>query len=54
MSEYALYLATVMLVVVSIVTSKLTFDSPDQRGIQHATIEHASTDNSFRNNFYSE
>ena len=54
MSEYALYLATVLLVVISIVTSKLAFDTPDQRAIQHATIERLSTDHSFRNNFYPE
>ena len=54
MSEYALYLATVLLVVISIVTSKLTFDTRDQRAIQHANIEHASTNQSFRNDFYPE
>ncbi len=54
MSEYALYLATVLLVVVSIVTSKLTFESPDNRAIQHASFEPASTDQSFRNNIYPE
>ncbi len=54
MSEYALYLATVLLVVVSIVTSKLAFDTPDHRAIQHATIERLSTDQSFRRNFYPE
>ncbi len=41
MSEYAFYLATVLLVVISIVTSKLAFEPPDNRAIQHATIEHA-------------
>lgn len=44
MSEYALYLATVLLVVISIVASRVTFDTPDQRTFQHATIEHASSD----------
>ena len=54
MSEYSLYLATVLLLVVSIVTSKMAFDTPDHRAIQHATIDHASSDHSFRNNVYPE
>lgn len=54
MSEYALYLATVLLLVISIVTSKLAFDVPDNPAIQHATFEPASTDHSLRNNFSAE
>ena len=45
MSEYTLYIATVLLVSASIVFSKMTFDTPDENAAYPvAVIQHATKD----------
>ena len=48
MSEYTLYIATVLLVLASIVFSKVNFDTPDENSAYPvAVIQHANEDRFF-------